>query len=237
MRAPSTLTPPTSSPMRESSNSLTSASSKLTGKASDNSSKPIEQTDPRFFDTRTVEVKEICGSRWTYCDSEISSLRDGVQALQSQTAQSKKSKDSADETTKMLSDIFDTHDTQNKAIERMRTDTTQWIRELEKTIMKQKQSIAMLKIGERRHQLAQEEMKRTMDARFEAMAKENKETLDSLKGAMDLMRETQELSRRSTALVRESRETSRRLNEQVQSLLQKAEVERPRRIKNEPNEF
>ncbi|EHL02956.1 hypothetical protein M7I_0923 [Glarea lozoyensis 74030] len=189
---------------------MASSSAKLTEKASKHNSKLKQKTDSRPSDARISDVKDIYGNSWTYRDSEISSLRHEIQELQSQAAQSRKSKHSADETARMLGDMFDTNDIQRKAIEHLRIDTTKRMRELEETVTRQSKRIAKLKAERRQDHLAQQEIKKTMNAKFEAMAKENKKTLDALKSA--------------TALMKESQETSRKLNGQIQNLLQKAGI-------------
>jgi hypothetical protein len=125
----------------------------------------------------------------------------------------------------MLGDIFDTHDTQNKAIERMRTDVTEWIRDLESRITKQKTTISNQRMELTAQSRDQRALKMLMDQRFEDMKRENKEMMDAIKA--------------STRALKESQETSKTLNGQVQGLLKGAQVgsRLSGRVKAEPRDY
>ncbi|KAF4628118.1 hypothetical protein G7Y89_g10033 [Cudoniella acicularis] len=104
-------------------------------------------------------------------------LETDMKSMENQTETIKKHEATLQETSRMLGDIFDTHDAQNQAIERMRTDTTEWIKELEKENKKQKDIIQNLKGEVRRQKQSQDELVRSFELRFQQMAKENEEHL------------------------------------------------------------
>jgi hypothetical protein len=89
------------------------------------------------------------------------------------------------QTLQMLGDIFDTGAAQNTALERMRTDTTEWIRDLEKNNMKQKVTIDRLRLDVRQQKDIHAEFVRSTEARFERMAQDHKAQLGLV---MDLIK-------------------------------------------------
>ncbi|KAH6673393.1 hypothetical protein B0J14DRAFT_457953, partial [Halenospora varia] len=88
------------------------------------------------------------------------------------------------ETARMLGDIFDTTATQSKAIDRLRTDTSTWIKELEKEVKKQKDVIQNLKGEMRRQKQSEAELRRSNELRFQEIAKEQGEQLVMIRHLM-----------------------------------------------------
>jgi hypothetical protein len=93
--------------------------------------------------------------------------------------------DQVQQTMQMLGDIFDTGAAQNTALERMRTDTTEWIKDLEKNNTKQKATIDRLRLDVRQQKDIHAEFVRSTEARFERMAQDHKAQLGLV---MDLIK-------------------------------------------------
>jgi hypothetical protein len=107
-------------------------------------------------------------------DGWIQKVEQHSETLQEQTKTIKEQGAQVQQTMQMLGDIFDTHAAQNTAIERMRTDTTYWIRDLEKENKKQKTTIDRLRLELRQQKDSHKEFVMSTEARFERMAQDNK---------------------------------------------------------------
>lgn len=80
-------------------------------------------------------------------------------------------------TTEMLGDILDTTSSQSTTIERLRTDTTEWIKDLEKENKKQRNMIQKLQLDLRHQEKSQAEAIKGLEARMDKMEQDHKAQL------------------------------------------------------------
>lgn len=132
-------------------------------------STPAAEPVPK--ETTTGEYKLVL-------DGCIEKVAQHSATIESQAKTLEEQKTQVQQTMQMLGDVFDTHAAQSTAIERLGTDTNDWIMDLEKENMKQKATIDRLRSDLRQHKDAHKEFVRSTETRFERMAQDNEAQME-----------------------------------------------------------
>lgn len=139
----------------------------------------ISTTGPAPKEVFTEEYKLALDNCIQEVGQHSSTLKDQTKTMTDQSAQVQR-------TMQMLGDILDASATQNTVLERMRVDTTEWIKDLEKENKKQKATIDRLRLELRTQRDDQKAFEANTAARFASMAQDNKAQLalvmDSIRG-------------------------------------------------------